>query len=104
RTLDIMGGATEVGAFFKSGVLKGVLDTIGSFAKLGLQATRQAYKPIADGLEAVGYIYETAFADDPLGKLKADLIAYVASQVLEIRTFPERASATYEATKNAFSS
>ncbi|WP_168736016.1 hypothetical protein, partial [Cohnella fermenti] len=32
RTLDIMGGATEVGAFFKSGVLKGVLDTIGSFA------------------------------------------------------------------------
>ncbi|THF73947.1 toxin glutamine deamidase domain-containing protein [Cohnella fermenti] len=104
RTLDIMGGAPEVGTFFKSGVLKGALDTIGSFAKLGLQATRQAYKPIADGLEAVGYVYETAFADDPLGKLKEDLIAYVDSQVLEIRTFPERASATYEATLHAFSS
>jgi|GEM_PF-1793999 len=88
RDLAIAAGANPIEQYFITGVLKGLVDTVGGILKLVVELPTMTTRAI---LTVEGYVTDVVMSEDPLAKLKDDIMS-----------LPGKAEAVYSNIKQAF--
>ncbi|GFN30967.1 hypothetical protein [Paenibacillus xylaniclasticus] len=89
RDLAIAGGANPIEQYFLTGVLKGLVDTVGGILKLAIEAPWFITKT---SLKIEGYVTDVFMSEDPFQKVKDDIMG-----------LPDKAEAVYTGIKQTFS-